>query len=977
MFTENAFEHTNNCKEQNFFVKLLMLSNVDDDFMLLYGFCVPTNQAPYPWRYRDLKKTKQSIWSSIMSTEDTENFISSLALQDKITLGTKVFTSPILVKRPTVLSYDRQNKEDGPVSGLCKVSEYWNVNKKDLFKKIQSSFCVDGKELYLNIQQLLIWIKHECGIDFSKNGMRIGNFEVYDYALLEDVFDIEIHKESGLKQTTISKKASFAKDLIVNCISEHRGRIILNQAKLFSERDQSMIFYSDEPMSRVTVKIWEQDSGELIFSKDITVNMGVSFKMNVGSTPYQIRDPWSDKLLKSASNHSDIIKEQIETLYKSTYEHSFAIKSDTANAIDAAIDESITLFQAYQQRPNKGAFIPKNQKEGEINSFIKIREYIEPSSVKRVVIADPYFSVESAQKLLARIPRTDLQLDIITSLAETNPDTNNKTDICNQYRKFLNDNAGIFHNNLSIRNLKRGKEPVFHDRYLIRFFDNGEIDGFLLSNSLNSMGQFYPFVIAPMDKEVCYEVCDYLNFICDIEKQEKQPIKERIECDVLCDFHNRAKFKDSISQEQFPFSLWLDTWCENGTDVKIPKNELSCAINTLWGHWSEEKLLACKMISSLGLTTYPWCVEDLSLIIKNIVGAELEFLTEFIKIAKEKEQQQNYLSYGLYSDIYTRWSLLNGQATPCRQGFSKLFDEAGHVWYAGDNWLRGGYTLMLQLTPQKFVDLLDDIKSPLMFDVLATKMLFYPWSEELYFSVMKSSNLCVQLLCANYLFYQLQENRLTVVQLKDIISKLSPEISILQLSYLLSQMVFHIRISRSMKLKKEEINSIYEWMLKKLANNLPLCNYATQESALHWLFDCEVCSNCRLHLDLAEATSDDLIKEKIYKTIIKVAEHDLISTSYSKDVSELINLYLQAVDALYGDNGETALLGHIIDWHIFEIATEPSLKDYSRSKWWSANIRAQWQLCVLKQYISHHPLSLKVKKWINEWEPRMSVMAEE
>ena len=150
-----------------------------------------------------------------------------------------------------------------------------------------------------------------------------------------------------------------------------------------------------------------------------------------------------------------------------------------------------------------------------------------------------------------------------------------------------------------------------------------------------------------------------------------------------------------------------------------------------------------------------------------------------------------------------------------------------------------------------------------------------------------------------------------------------------------------------------------------------------QESALHWLFDCEICSNCRLHLDLADATSDDSVKEKIYKIIIKVAEHDLISTSYSKDISELINLYLQAVDALYGDAGATELLGHIIDWHIFETATEPSLKDYAYSKWSSSNIRAQWQLCILKQYISQHPSSLKAKKWIDEWEPRMSVMTED
>lgn len=977
MCVGNKLEDISYREEKNIFIKLLMISNSDKDFLLLYGFSVPTNQPFYPWRFRNVEETQQSIWSAILSPVDAEIFIDSLTKSSQITFGNKSFDSPILIKRPVVLSCDGQNTIAGPVSKFCKVTEYWNVHKKDLFQKVQSSFCADGKELYEHIQNLLSWINEECGIDFSKNGTRLGNFEAYDFPLYEDAFDIEINKECSMKKTIISKRKLFAKDLIVNCTAEHRDRSVLNQTKLFRAEAQHLDFYADEPMSRVVIQIWEGDSGELIFSKDLTLIMSMSLGIIIGSPIYRVRDPWSDKLFKSAASRSDVIKKQIETVSKKTQERALTINNSTCNAIDAAIDDSRTLFSVYQQRHSKGAFIPNKQKDGEINSFIKIREYIEPSSVKRAIIADPYFSVESAQKLLTRIPRTDIQIDIITSLTDTDPDTNvNDADICGKYRKILNDNVSILHNNLLIRNLKRGKEPVFHDRYLIRFFDDGRIDGFLLSNSLNSMGRFYPFVIAPMDQVVCYEVCDYLDFMCDKKKQLNLPVKERIECDVLCDFRSSHRTKKSIQRESFPFDLWLHTWCVNGKGLKIAKEQLECAINTLWEHWSEEKTLTCKMISSLGSTTYPWSVKDLSLIVKRINGAESEFLQEFIKIAKEKEQQQNYASYGLNSDIYTRRALLNNNAEPCRQGFSMLFDEAGHIWYAGDNWLKGGYTLMLQLSQSRFIELLDEIKSPLMLDVLATQMLLFPWSENLYITAMKSSNICIRLLCAVYAFYQLKENRFNIVQLRNIISNLSPKASILQLSYLLSQLVFYIRTSRSIKSKMEEINSIYDWMLKVLANNLPLCNEDAQETALHWLFDCEVCSNCRLHLALAEEVSDASVKEKIYRTVISAAEHDLTTKTYTRDITELINLYLQALDALYGDKGETKLLGHIINWHVFETATEPSLKVYAYPKWSSANTRAQWQLCILKEYVSHHPSSLKAKEWLDEWGPRISAISE-
>lgn len=82
-----------------------------------------------------------------------------------------------------------------------------------------------------------------------------------------------------------------------------------------------------------------------------------------------------------------------------------------------------SLLTGYRKTHCLGSFIPNTGKDGEIDSFLKIREYLEESTVDRVILADPYFSVQAAEKLLTRIPRTNLQLDIVTCLGMTDPDT--------------------------------------------------------------------------------------------------------------------------------------------------------------------------------------------------------------------------------------------------------------------------------------------------------------------------------------------------------------------------------------------------------------------------------------------------------------------------------------------------------------------------------------------------------------------------
>lgn len=476
------YAETASTSQRNRFIKLLVFRTGEQSFLLLYGFSVPTSQNPRGWKNRRERKTRRHIWTAILNQEEAELFEQSLTTSEGLSLEGLGAIAPELFRRDEVLSGDPLLDEPGPVTGLSRLTEFWNVEKAASFQQIQASFDSDGRQLLGDVQDLFGWVRQECGIDFLKGGSRFGNYERYDLPISEYSFEIQTSKELGLKTTVIKKTAPCDVNLLVNCAAEHRGRILIDQIKLFPAGETALEFTADEPMSRTIIRIWEAGSGKLVYSSDETLVMSISVGSNYSGPARQIQDAWTQKLYASAANRSDIIKNQVEKLSRSTPDRTITIRSSTHNEIDSAMEEGGQLFASYRRQPCKGAFIPNIQLDGEIKSFLKIREYIDQRAVKKVVIADPYFSIHAAAKLLTRIPRTDLQIDVITSLGEKDPDTGEETDVCQNYRAVLEKNHAAFHGNLTICNIRRGGKQVFHDRYLIRYLNNGTIDGFLLSN---------------------------------------------------------------------------------------------------------------------------------------------------------------------------------------------------------------------------------------------------------------------------------------------------------------------------------------------------------------------------------------------------------------------------------------------------------------------------------------------------------------
>lgn len=957
----------------NYFVKLLVISS-NNDFFLLYGFCSVTTQETYSWRQDKVKRTNRSIWKAILSEDECKDFLDKLTKPITIVLNKNNFTSPQLKERQIVLSNDGSNESAGPIKECRYLTEFWNVNKKELFNNVLECIGTDGKALYKNTKELFDWVSKECGINFFENGHRFGNFEYYHQAVYKNDFIVESHKEYSLRKTTVTKQCEFNHKLIVNCVSEHRDRIICNQTKIFQPEKQVLEFTAEEPMSKVNIQIWDETSGNLIFSYNGTLLMGIHIDMNFGSPLYQVKDPWSHKLLKTASNRSKIIKEQIETVsFEKKYDGIF-IESEFCNEIDTAIEEGHKIFASYSQSEAQGAFIKNMQKDGEINSFLKIREYIEQSSVKRVIIADPYFSCLAAEKVLARISRSDMQVEVITSLSDINPDTGEvtKSNEDARLKNFLEDNANILHPNLLVCNLKRGGKQVFHDRYLLRYFDDGKIDGFLLSNSLNSMGQFYPFVIAPLEYEVCLEVSSYLEEMRDTNIQSNVNKKERILCDVLYDSKNRKQICQREQSEALFSDKWMEQWCNADKELNIPEQDIPKAVSVVMDHWNEDKYLACRSLCSISATITSYSFDGLVYTIRKIDGLAEMFLKVFATLAREKESLRDHTKKGIESEEHKIWVLLNGKAQPSKSGFSKIIDHAGHIWYE-DGWMRPGYKIMFWLEPKCFMELLESTKSPMMFDVLIYQLLNYNWSDDVFSMVIENGSLYAQIICADCLLQGMKMKKLAVKKCKAIWKQLSTEKRAIQMARVLSETTFYVRtVANSWsEQESERWRQLCDWLMSSLATDIINCTQEEQETVLDWLGDCEAKSNCKLYLTLADKVSDSSIKIKLLDKAINIVQKELLDYSYGRDMGEIILLYLQGIDIRYGHESEDVMFKQVVSQSVFATASEPELKNYEYDRWHKATIGAQRQIQLLRGYLKNHPDSVKAKQYLEQWEGRI------
>lgn len=934
----------------NRFIKLLTIT-IDKKELLLYGFSACTNQEPRPWK----KKSKFgfNVCDTILPEEDAELFEQHLTETNDVPIGKPMLIAPSLAFRPPVLNYINGWEESGPIYRLCYVSEFRNAKKKELIERVTAAREASG-DLYWDIHNVLPQLKSECGIDFEKESVRFGNYERYDRLALECSLSVKIDKDSAGKRLTVQAQEGWNRALIVNCFAESHGRVLFNRIGELLSEDSDLEFIADEAIGKYTVFAWDQETEEAVFFESNTLIHRISFALNtIIGTPCLIHDPWSESLRSSASNRLEIIENSIESVQQRSHYDTIHIGENDL------FGEPSNLFFC-ERKSAKGAFIPNNHKDGEIDSFLKIKEYLDADDVRRAVLADPYFSVLSAQKLLTRITNTGLELTVIASLGSADPDSGEKNNVTESYRRFLVDNAGILHRKLYVYNLHRGKDPVFHDRYLIRYYNDGSIDGFLLSNSLNSMGQFYPFVIAPLETDVCHSVEKYLLDMTDTKAQKKKPKDIRINCEVLFDYQKFVR--PQLDPEPKPTG-WESRFREREKDsANLPE-----LLNEIQSHWEREPKRTCRVLGSLGYYSHIK-TDDVSVLLKKNKSLANRYIEDFSALTKSIESARNCYGADIDRHELEHWMLLTDKAKPNVSGFSDLLDCSRRVFYSGNNWLSTGYDLLLKLDAKRYVGLLEETCSPLMLDRLLIHLMFSSFTKRMYHLLTGRSNKCIRLVGVCWYVNILEYKKPEPSDVFQFLDKLKPDIRLLQLAQMMSEAVFQIRLNRSLK---DYWKTIFPQLPKLAASVIPLCSPKGRKLAIDWLHDCEACSCCGLHIRLAVLINETEIRNELYERAIKIISEDILKHSYPRSLIRHISLYLYCIEQRYKGGAEKEMLNNLLDKEAFETATEPELRNYDYTRWHNSYTRACWQLDMLKLYSERHPQAEETIKLLRYWENRM------
>jgi len=948
----------------NYFFKLIFIDN--DPLELIYGFCAPTKNNTYDWNIKILDKKKKIIKCfSILNEQEKDNFISNIINKVAFKMKDKCFV-PDLYCRPSVFSnISGTNTEKGvPVSSLSVLDEYWNLDKSKLMKNIKEQCCkTNGKALFKDMQCIFDILKFECGIDLASSGERLGNFEHYTPCEYADLFEIKSDKENGL---IIKKKYKINDELIVNCKAENEGRWISDEIKHFPSHEDTLVFTASEVISHYKISIWNSKHGNLKYAKESTFMLEIIISGSMIGSTKQIKDPWTEELHKSSSNLNKEIRKIETTKVVNGFGDIHSVAPNLSPCRNAN-QEGKQLCSPYKKHIELGAFIPKtSDKKGEIDSFLKVKELIDNPIVEKAVLADPYFSVKSAMKILSRISSGDTGLEILMSLSTTDPDTTSKNDdIINDVASFIYKNRNMLHNKLIIKNILRNNNQAFHDRVLIRYLKDGRIDGFLLSNSLNSAGQFFPYIIAPLETIVCLETAEYLQNISSQEYQKNVSKNERLDIKVLTDY--KQPIQKQIIQREHQYVLpgflsgedkleeaiskciKLGFFEEKDTSESFTTNRDSLGeiAEIIFKKMNENPALA---LTALGETMYHSysSEEEMSNSIEKIPGARENFIKSIHDFAEDVEKDEEHSKKNINDTQFSYWAIMTGNA---KEGSMKhMLECEGRVFYKKGYW-SCLYRLLLILDINEFFKALQKLNSPMMLHVLIEHLALWDFNVELYKLMHTTRWEWMSELGAHYLWKNIEIKNMGF---DSNLYCISLEQKLIQLAYIISDAAFSYRMIYDKPNKSQETERIYNVLCQSIDSLVTLCNSKNiseevLKSSLDKVTELDKTSKANILYSIAQNLSCSTIKHYVLDRIISEyfdAKKDLPFSAKDRAYSEIV---VESFILRYDVEHEKIIKG-LLHWNEFYNYIEPYLKDRNYDLWNKSWYTISWEFAFLTEY---------------------------
>lgn len=445
-----------------------------------------------------------SFFDSLISGDSLENAAISIntPLPNKLNKDIRNWLMPIddFLLRPTttnITSNTNRNLFHSHSYNTEHIESLFNINQNILFEIFSEK----------NIQALV----HETGINFlDSQRARLGNIEWFKIPFGT------IYGQSKIKwntiRTEIAHRTISLKEIKLECSDLEIGKYAVNvrlvnanavtsdTIKVFeitTEKENYISsFIAEDEISSVSIKIWNVDNTsihQLVYEEHVHLMREMSINTHVNPVTYHVE---SDRIKRIEAQNPLIaikLKEVTRENQGSFSRNRINLKStdpwrNYINELKPRTNDKIVKTQCESCFFEKGA-----------TGDIKFMEWVQSlfgntkDSINTLYIVDPYIDNE-VFSLLVYIPSTSYVL--LTN-------TEKKEDKVQRLIGYARRTEKIIHDKIELYDFKDSNKRL-HDRYIIVEYKSKKLEGYNLSNSIQSGTINYPLLVT----KICNDTLD-------------------------------------------------------------------------------------------------------------------------------------------------------------------------------------------------------------------------------------------------------------------------------------------------------------------------------------------------------------------------------------------------------------------------------------------------------------------------------------
>jgi hypothetical protein len=373
------------------------------------------------------------------------------------------------------------------------------------------------------LEGVLSILQHQLNLPFKDvYAGHLGNFEIFELHawldkpqpfLIETVPDADLNR-SGPQIMEICRTVEFgAVAHTAHLVGRVNDEVIVDRLITLPPCDRRISVQVPERLDQFEFRIFSGDGQTLLHSEKNSFFNRISFVMAPVGRQMTIDDDLSNRAKGGGAALASAASTVI--VHSSHRSEIGAPANGTWRKFAEDMEDAVAT---HMPKSSEDKWFPRGI-DGEVGAIAYLNRIIDGGQITRAVLVDPWFGAEALGRFVLRLGSQGVQLEIVTSWTDTDPDTGTQLDPAEgstaKLETALRQLTPFLSQRLTMINLVDGQERAFHDRYLLIYPHDHPAKIFLLSNSINKMAGNWPFAMSLLAPNVSRDVQRYIEGLCN------------------------------------------------------------------------------------------------------------------------------------------------------------------------------------------------------------------------------------------------------------------------------------------------------------------------------------------------------------------------------------------------------------------------------------------------------------------------------